>query len=286
MRGHSEKPLLWFAFLAIVSVYPRPSSAHDSWLVVSSNHLTAPSTVRAAFLTGEQFPISQSATSPDRVAQWTVHVGSGRQELRDFRVVNQELVVDIPLQHPGLHVIAIALKPKFIEIEAPKFEEYLTDEQARAVLEARHSAGQRDQTGREYYTKFSKTFVEVGDQEAPEYLKPIGHKLEIIPLSNPCRWRVGDEVSVRVLLDGKPAAKLRVSSGREGLPEHTYVEHVLTDSEGTARFKPARSGLWFIRTHFIGPAGSQRHENSDVPAADWESFWASITFRIQDQQDE
>jgi transcriptional regulator GlxA family with amidase domain len=77
---------------------------------------------------------------------------------------------------------------------------------------------------------------------------------------------------VRVYLEGRPVEGLRVSAGREGLPPHTYTATAVTAEDGTARIRIDEPGLWFLRTFAIRPRES--------PEADWESFWASMTFRV------
>jgi len=173
------------------------------------------------------------------------------------------------------------MQASFIELPAKDFTEYLEDEKATAALAA-HRRGPGDQPGREFYTKFAKTFVEVaGGALQKGFNQRVGHKLEIVPLSNPCGWKVGDNVKVRVLQDGQPASGLRISSGHEGLAKHTYVEHATTDIDGAARFNLSRPGLWFFRTHTITTIREQpAYAPPDAPKADWESFWASITFRV------
>ena len=82
----------------------------------------------------------------------------------------------------------------------------------------------------------------------------------------------GGPLPVKVLFDGEPMSDLRVSSGCEtrggGL-----ITHALTDVDGQARVELTAPGRWFIRAHYIRP-------HQDAPAADWESFWASLTFHV------
>ena len=289
--------------LGMLFAAPGVAIGHDSWLVASKNSVKANETVRLAFVTAEVFPISEHAAKPERVAEWVVIHGDERRTVRDYRIENQELAARIHLPKPGTHVIALALHPRYIELEPDQFNEYLEDEKAEAVLGARRARNEQDQPGRELYTKMAKTFIAVDDtSDDTSYRRPVGHALEIIPLSNPCRWTVGDEAVVRVLLDGEPAASLRVSSGNEGLPPHTYVSHVTTDSVGVVRVKLTRPGLWFLRTHTIRPTKGRGSTNSakqpstassrtaqrgtsagsgdQSTTADWESFWASVTFRV------
>jgi hypothetical protein len=237
--------------------------------------------VRLAFVTAEVFPISEGAAKPDRVAEWVVFQGGQQQKVEGYAVEKEELAAKVKFDQPGVHVVGVAMQPSFIELPSKDFAEYLEDEKATAALAA-HRRGPGDQPGREFYTKFAKTFVEVaGGAPQKGFNQRVGHKLEIIPLSNPCEWKVGDNVKVRVLRDGQPASGLRISSGHEGLAKHTYVEHATTDIDGAARFKLSRPGLWFFRTHTIHTIREQpAYAPPDAPKADWESFWASITFRV------
>jgi uncharacterized GH25 family protein len=272
------------SLLAAGLIVPTRVAAHDSWLVADKNLVAINESVRLAFVTAEVFPISDHAPKPDRVTEWVVAQGPNKRTVEGASVEGNELAARLKLDRPGIHAVGIAMQPGFIELAAKEFGEYLEDEKATAALAA-HRRGPGDQPGREFYTKFAKTFVEVAGGGPPtDFTQPVGHKLEIIPLSNPCQWKVGDEVKVRVLLEGRPAPNLRVSSGHEGLGPHTYVESVITGADGMARVKLSRPGLWFLRTHTIHTIREQpAYAPRDAPKADWESFWASITFRVLDR---
>jgi hypothetical protein len=263
---------------------------------VAQQNAAAPgAAVRVAFVTGETFPRGDQATDPGRVAEWVVAWAGGKRAVTEYVVEGAELAARVELADAGGHVVAVALSPRFIELPPSEFAEYLHEERAAAALAERDRRGQEQAPGRELYTKFAKTFVGVGTPRGDTaYREPVGHVLEIVPLSDPSRWNVGDEVLVRVLLEGKPAAGLRVSSGREGLPPHEYAQHGTTGADGVAHLKLGAPGLWFVRTHVIRPiapggsgaAGSGRAVGTgsggarEPVAAEWESFWASITFRL------
>lgn len=239
--------------------------------------------VLASLRTGEAFPQGENATHPDRVGEWIAVGSQGRTNFSGFAVESNDLAAQTSLDTPGAYVISVALRPNFIEIKAEDFEDYLREEKAETALETRQVEHQSDQPGREVYTKFAKTFVRVGDAGKGDVLtQPVGHKLEIVPLVNPLEWRVGDLVPVRVLLLGKPAEGLRVSTTREGLPAHTYVQNATTDSEGVVQLRLPRPGHWMIRTHAIRPTPGVIFEDVTKSAAvDWESYFASITVRVQ-----
>ncbi len=287
MTKRSSRQACWVVGWSILLICAPPAPAHDSWVMASENSIPGPGAVRLAFATAEQFPTSEYATKPNRVDKWFVRIGNSKQDVRGFRIEGKELVAKVNLEKPGVHVIAASLHPHFMEFEAEKFEAYLAEEFAKEAASLRHKRGQRKTPGRMNYTKLTKTFVQVGERSADDYAKPIGHTLEIIPLSNPCRRRVGDEVTVRVLYEGKPAAGMCVSSTPGGLAPHTFVENVFTDAKGEARLKLTRPGPWLFRVHHIRPnTHGQKADNQpleDSPQADWESFWTSITFRVHEK---
>lgn len=288
MHRASRFPIALCLYGFIAVWFPPPAAiAHDSWLVPEYDVLEK-SAVHVVFSTGEVFPISEHATSPDRVAEWFVQRNKERQPVVGISIRNKELGGEIVISGTGTSIVALALKPKYIELPAAKFEDYLHDEHAEAVIKLRRSRSETEKPGREFYTKFAKTFVELA-YSAPEpfSVTPIGHTLEIIPLMDPCHLRVGDELKVRVVIDGIPGEGLRVSAGHGELPAHTYSVAVQTGADGEAKIPLKKSGIWFLRTHLIrriadsdARAGKTGVTLPDGETADWESFWASITFYV------
>jgi len=257
--------------------------AHDTWLLPQRDRPAPGETVRVALGTGEAFPKSEVAAKPERVADWIAVGPSGRAKLSGFKIETDDLTARSSFEAAGAYVIAATLKPSFILIEAGDFEVYLEEEGATEALEQRHAAQQPSEPGREVYTKLAKTFVQVGEGGAREAVtQPIGHALEVVPLSNPLEWRVGDEVHVRVLLHGKPVEGLRVSALREGLPPHTYVSSRTTDDDGQVSIRLPRAGLWMVRTHYIHRVpGLVFDDGTESIPANWESYFASIAFRVR-----
>lgn len=258
--------------------------AHDSWLVATPAP-GASGTVRAAWVTAETFPISEHATDPARVASWVVLHGDAQRPVTGFAIDGLELMATVPIAEPGVHVFASQLQSRFIELAAAEFNTYLAGEGAAAALRERRERNELDRPGREQYTKCAKAIWRNGDAADTSYLARAGHSLEIVPQTDPAEWRAGGDAVVRVYLDGRPAAGLRVSAGREGLPPHRYTADAVTGEDGLARVQLDEPGLSYLRTFAIrrlapgAPAGAPGGAAPDSPAADWESFWASMTFR-------
>jgi len=93
--------------------------------------------------------------------------------------------------------------------------------------------------------------------EHSEYKQPLGHWLELVPLSNPVLpMGPGLPIRVQVLYHGEPLADARVSfiprgeTLAEGL-DATYER--MTDGDGTATFTPKEGNLYLIVVHHLEP---------------------------------
>lgn len=256
---------------------------HDSWLIADQDRVEKGATVRFAFVTSENFPKSESAAKPERVASWKVVRRAKREKLADAVVEGSDLVTRKAFDNEGFFLVELALKPNFIELPSKDFEHYLSEEKAEAALAGFKRRSAPDAPARELYTKFSKTWVTVSEPvKDAGFQQVVGHTLEIVPQSDPRAWMAGKEVEVMVMFEGQPLAGARVSSGYEGLAPHAYAQSVETDANGVAHLTLSRGGLWYLRTHVIRALATPRAASNepDAPKADWESFWASVTFRV------
>ncbi|MEW6256697.1 MAG: DUF4198 domain-containing protein [Pseudomonadota bacterium] len=75
-----------------------------------------------------------------------------------------------------------------------------------------------------------------------------GERLEIIPLTNPAEAKVGEELALQVLFDGKPLPA-RVFATYDGFStrEGTFATTALAEKDGTAHVKITAPGLWVVK---------------------------------------
>jgi len=96
------------------------------------------------------------------------------------------------------------------------------------------------------FEKFSKVLIVV-DTSDKTYEKVLGHRLEILPVSNPTAARIGDELSFKILFDGKPL-QAYVYATYDGFSRYYNTYAYATESrEGVARVKITHPGAWMIR---------------------------------------
>jgi uncharacterized GH25 family protein len=121
--------------------------------------------------------------------------------------------------------------------------------------------------------KFAKALITVTvDDES--YKKVLGHKLEIVPVSNMSRARAGDDLLFRVFLDGKPL-KGQVYATYDGFSRRHMTFAYATESldDGVAHVKVTSPGVWMVR---VEKRLEANHKDYDLL-----SLKATLVFSVQ-----
>lgn len=95
--------------------------------------------------------------------------------------------------------------------------------------------------------KFAKTLVTVSADDDSDK-KVLGHKLEIVPISSVTKARAGDELSIKILLDGKPL-RSQLFATYDGFSRRSMTFAYVTESatDGLAVVKVTSPGVWTVR---------------------------------------
>ena len=170
-------------------------------------------------------------------------------------------------EHDGPLVVAYQSLPSYVEIDPDTFEAYLAAEGLDAPRRARATAGTQGTRGRERFSRCAKTLLSVGGRTGSAATRPVGLALEIVPESD-----AGGTMTFRVLDHGKPLRGVLVKA-RDRESARRPLEG-RTDADGRVKLTLPRSGSWMINAVHMVPV-------RDDPRADWESFWASLTFELR-----
>jgi uncharacterized GH25 family protein len=123
---------------------------------------------------------------------------------------------------------------------------------------------------------FAKTIVNIGGaNDKALAIKPVGQKLEIVPLINPQGLKVGTGFPVKVLFDGKPLPNTQVGAFFAGFTEDNsaYAFSGNTNKDGEVTIIPLRAGTWLAKV-------GQNNPYPDKEVCDMEYYNASLFFTV------
>jgi uncharacterized GH25 family protein len=97
-------------------------------------------------------------------------------------------------------------------------------------------------------------------------------RYEIVPTSNPYALKTGDYLECRVLWEGKPAPHSLVKVWSH-IGNRTFLQDIYTEDDGTIKFPLSNKGPWMVSAVRMIP--------SEMEGADYQSFWTSMVFSIE-----
>lgn len=243
----------------LYGIPPDPGQTHESWVRLRN---------------GDDFSAADEPPHPERLQNIRAVTAAGTTPLpcSGSRETDVRVESDLVCARPCWVVVETA--KTFIEIEADHFNDYLAHEGLTQVSEMRAAAGQSQRSGREIYSKYCKTALNGHGGTLAFLDAPVGLPIEIVPV-NGGPVRTGESLAVRVLVDKSPAPGVQIRASHQPATHSGQATSsvVRTDGNGYASIQLDRPGLWRLHTIAMVP-----HQDSGV--ADWESLWASLTFRL------
>src|SRR3954453_1089694 len=175
---------------------------------------------------------------------------------------------------PGLYTIVYDSGRSPLELDAAKFEEYLRDEGLERISALRARQGKSAAGAKEVFSRCAKSLLNVGSGgSGPGFDRVFGQRLELVAEKNPYVMAGGGGLPVRLLYEGKPLAGALVMALQRDRPDKVDKITARTDAKGRATLKLDRPGFWLVKAVHMIPAPPDA-------GADWESFWASLTFAL------
>ena len=177
-------------------------------------------------------------------------------------------------QHAGLRVLGYHSEPSFIELEARKFESYLAEEGLEKISTLRAKRGEQNKNGKESYTRCLKALLAVGPPTEQDTDHVLGFPLEFVADANPYQKTAQTPLPIRLLFEGQPLEGALVEA--KSLNSTEAVLTARTDADGYVSFRFPSSGAWMLNAvHMV-----EAKPHQDNAQADWESFWASLSFAL------
>ena len=176
------------------------------------------------------------------------------------------------VKQAGVHTIGYRTKRSKITLKAAAFEAYLKEEGLAGILYLRADRNQSHLPVDELFSRCAKAMFDSAIEEDVAFSStPIGLTLEIVPKTNPSKLLPGEQLPLQVLFHGEPLPGIRVVA----LNQHHAGKPIrsTTDGEGKVMFELPEDGFWLIKAVHMVEAPSET-------GADWESIWASLTFKV------
>ncbi len=259
--------------LLLILVTLSSAAAHDLYLLPERFHVKNGEVLTIAMHNGDAFPESEANAPIQRLRQVSLRSASATAEVNTLHDVGKETFGTVTVPGSGDLWLTVRSIPNFISMKPGEFISYLKEEGLNHVLEARVKSGDSGNPSRERYSKFAKSLLVAGELN-DEYRKPVGFLIEIVPEKDPYRLHVGDSLPVQIFFRGQPAAGMQLEAAWSG-PAGNKVQIIgVTDAKGHIDVPLKAAGKW--RLH------SLKMERCAEPAvADWESYWASLTFELR-----
>ncbi|MBC2882499.1 DUF4198 domain-containing protein [Campylobacter sp. Marseille-Q3452] len=122
-------------------------------------------------------------------------------------------------------------------------------------------------------TMSAKSVINVGAGD--DFItKSTGQRLEIVPLENPAKFKVGEPFKVKVLFEGKPLKVATIDGTFDGFLKDKSAFHATTDLKGETEVLALRPGKWVLKVVHKFPY-------ADAKKCDEETAIASFTFEIK-----
>lgn len=229
--------------------------AHDVWLTLDGKS----SQRRAVVNYGH--PGDRPPAFSEKIVDLVAVTETGARSLRDTLAVARQdgtiVVRSRPFKDDGHSLFAARYDNGFWSKTSNGF-----------VNATRRSVPQSSETV--WSGKFAKA---VSGPDAP-WSRELGHDLELIPLADPARMKIGGTLLLRVVFRGKPLAGAQVErgDGRTAMPE-ADIPRYKTDANGVAEVPIVKSGATLLVVdHRAAPSLAPDQADADL-------FNATIWFK-------
>lgn len=247
-----------------------PAEAHDFWIEPATFRPAVGTTLPVMLRVGEDFNGTSEPFVPTWFVDFSVSSAVGREAVKGL--AGDDPAATLALEVPGLRLIGYHSSRSFVNLEAGRFDKYLQNEGLEKIRELRRRRGEAAVSGREYYSRCAKSLLSVGSAPGTGFDEELGYPLELIPRADPYALSPGKPLPLVLHYRGKPLADVLVVAFTADEPARKSAAR--TDRNGRVTVPIDRAGRWLVKAvHMIELPDSD-------PVADWESFWASLTFEV------
>jgi uncharacterized GH25 family protein len=256
---------------AVLALLAGPSlRAHDFWIEPSAFRPAIAQRVAVRLRVGQELKGDPVPRDLGLLKRFVLVGPAGETAVAG--VPNTEPAGFLSIPAPGLYTIVYTSNREPVQLDAKKFNDYLSQEGLDSIRDLRAQRGQSEAPDREVFSRCAKALILAGGGEAAAgWNRALGLRLELVPEANPYTLPGGGVLPARLLYEGKPLAGALVTAFTKNHPEQKVSAR--SDAKGRVALKLDHPGTWLVKSVHMIPAARES-------GADWESFWASLTFEV------
>lgn len=245
--------------------FAEAAGAHDFWIEPLDFRPAAGTAVPLRLLVGEHFTGNASLYLPERFERYVQVTAGGERPVAGRRGDDPAGSV---VAAAGINIIGLHSKKFEVSFDSlAEFEKYLAAEGLERHLALAERRWKLSRGILEIYSRCAKSFIRAGDPAEPWADHAFGFPLELIAESSP--YARAGELRLQLLYRGQPLEGALVVAFAKQAPMDKTKHR--TDKDGRVALPLARDGVWLVTAVHMIPAPL-------LGRADWESFWASLTF--------
>jgi uncharacterized GH25 family protein len=220
MKKEIKKCIIILLALSIYFIMTGLSFAHDLWINVD-NHTSTKEKIIAKVVFGHNFPYYDILISRDSLAEFSYLDPEGQKK-----------------------IITNTWEDKTGDRSGALVGEFIPDQKGSYLITAyRKVKGDRQHVASE---KYAKSIVSVGEGKS-SISKPLGHRIEIIPLKDPKDIKAGDNISVKILFEGKPLSTyLYATYAGYYSEDEPFPFFTKSNEDGIANLKIPQAGIYML----------------------------------------
>ncbi|MEP6945129.1 MAG: DUF4198 domain-containing protein [Acidobacteriota bacterium] len=261
--------------LAILIFFSMQAFAHEYWFEADDFVLTKRQPTSIRLFVGESLKMSEERVfDPSKTRSFDLFAKAGRFDMRTMANNDAPPIMSFSSNSEGTYMLNMERDWSYISLQSDKFEDYLRDEGMAYIIQERARLNESASPGRERYSRFLKTLIQVGNDRTGNIKTRIGSKLEIVPLDNPYTKKFGASAAFQFWFDDRMLADYTVFADNKDRGKIT-TQKLTTDKDGKVIVRLDRKGVWQLRVVYM-----QRCQRN-CREADWESYWGSLSFGMQ-----
>lgn len=263
--------------LLCVAVLAAPlAKAHEFWIEPVSYEVAVGDRIEGVLRNGEYFKGSSFPFIERLFTRFEIYDRSGGRPVPGR--TGDTPALQVKAAKGGLHIAAYASTVQTVTYtEFERFQNFVTSKGLARIIDQHRAEGLSEEKVVETYYRYAKALFKVGSGAGRDV--QVGMPIELVAELNPYTTAGADGVRFRLYWLGKPLPDWDIQVFKKvGDADEGDLTHYTTDKTGRV-FVPAEGGGEFLvnAVQVTKPRAADAARN-----AQWESIWASTTYRIGD----